>query len=655
MPFPRFPAENLTMRPPLTTPDADDTLSNGSSAPTLSQLMNVRLTRRAALKGVAAAGVYGLFGCTTSAPKGGGSTLTFRESGRFLDETHHVAAGYNVSMLIRWGDPLHANAPAFQPGRQSAEAQERQFGMNNDFLAFMPLPRGGANSLHGLLCVNHEYASGHLMWPGMTRGTYAATVTREQCETEMAAVGHSVVEISRDGGIWRVVRDSPYNRRISARATVMRIAGPAAGHPRMATRADVSGTRVIGTQSNCAGGVTPWGTVLTAEENIQYAFTGDAAKGREAAAWKRYGIHGRGIWGRYVDRFNLNREPNETNRFGWIVEIDPYDPQSMPVKRTALGRCKHECATTAVSHDGRVAVYSGDDERNEYVYKFVTRDAYDADVPAANRDLLDNGILYVARFDAGGSMQWLPLVFGRGPLTRANGFENQGDVMIELRRAADLLGATPMDRPEDIEAHPETGRVYVVCTFDEQRTPSDVNAANPRAPNNHGHIIEIVPPMINGKPDHAATDCAWEFFIMGGDPRKPEHGARYHGDGAVSASGWIAAPDNVAFDPRGRLWIATDGQGDQAGFADSVYAADTGGPQRGVTRNFFSAPRGAEICGPAFTPDGRTLFLAIQHPADEKDSTFDHPSTRWPDFKPDMPPRPSVVAITRIDGGEIGG
>ena len=411
------------------TVDADEGVSNKSAERSISQVMEARMTRRAALQGMAAAGVYGLFGCATPAPEGSGptlTTLTFIESGRFFDDTHHVAPGYHVGTLVRWGDPLHADAPEFRPGRQSAGEQERQFGTNNDFIAYLPLPRGSLNSTRGLLCVNHEYAIAHLMWPGLTSSTAAKMMTREQCDVELASVGHGIVEIARDGAAWRVVRDSPYNRRISARSTPMRISGPAAGHPRMATRADVSGTRVIGTHSNCAGGVTPWGTVLTAEENIDYAFSGNAAAGREAGAWKRYGIDGRGVWGRFFDRFNLNREPNETNRFGWIVEIDPYHPQSMPVKRTALGRCKHECATTAVSHDGRVAVYSGDDERMEYVYKFVTRDAHDAQKPEANRDLLDQGTLHVARFNADGKMRWLPIVFGQGPLTRANGFENQG-------------------------------------------------------------------------------------------------------------------------------------------------------------------------------------------------------------------------------------
>jgi secreted PhoX family phosphatase len=224
--------------------------------------------------------------------------------------------------------------------------------------------------------------------------------------------------------------------------------------------------------------------------------------------------------------------------------------------------------------------------------------------------------------------------------------------VIEARRAGDLVGATPMDRPEDVEAHPLTGRVYVVLTFNEARKPDQVNPANPRANNRFGHIVEIVPPLVNGRPDHAATECEWGFFLLGGDPKDPAHGARY--GGPVTANGWVAAPDNVAFDPKGRIWISTDGQDDSAGFNDSLYAAQVSGPGRGATRAFFNGPRGSEICGPEFTPDGTTLFLSVQHPGDEKGSTFEKPSTRWPDFRADMPPRSAVLAITRSDGGEIG-
>jgi uncharacterized protein len=610
------------------------------------------LIRRRMLKGMAAGSAFGLFGCE-SAPRAaeaggdGSAPLTFTELGRTSDDKAHVAPGHDIQVLVRHGDPIRRGAPAFRPGQQTGAEQEQQFGSDNDFIAFMPLPRGSNSSTRGLLGVNHENHRSAQIWPGMSGKDAAAKYTREHAEVSMAAQGFSILEIEKSGNTWRLVDDSKYNRRISAN-TPMRAGGPASGHPRLRTRDDPAGTRPVGTFNNCAGGVTPWGTILTAEENIQFYFSGDHTKGPEAAARRRYNIGTvvRYPWGRYVDRFNLDREPNEPNRFGWLVEIDPYDPHSAPVKRTALGRMAHECGTCAVSHDGRVAVYQGDDSRMEYCYKFVTKD-----VVGSSKDLLDEGVLYAARFEANGRMRWLPLVHGQGPLTAQNGFRDQGDVVIEARRAAGLLGATPMDRTEDVEPNPRTGRVYVVCTYNERRKPEETNVANPRGPNPYGHIIEIVPPLVKGKPDHTATECEWGFFLLGGNPANPAHGARYANP--VTANGWVAAPDNVAFDPKGRIWISTDGQDDVAGFNDSVYGAPTSGPQRGATRCFFNGPAGSELCGPCFTPDGRTLFIGVQHPGDG--SSFEKPSTRWPDFQDGVPPRSAVVAITRKDGGEIGG
>jgi secreted PhoX family phosphatase len=623
--------------------EQDGMAVNPSTQPSIAEV----ISRRTMLKGMAASGAFGLFGCATgSAPASGDGSapLTFGEVGRSTGEGHQVPPGYNAQVLLRQGDPIRRGAPPYRPGQQTAGEQEVQVGTDHDFIAYMPLPRGSRTSTRGILGINHENHRAVLCFPGVTS---KSQLSREQCQVQMAAVGFTVVEIAKEGNSWRVVEESSYNRRINT-GTPMRISGPAAGNPRMQTNADPSGTRSFGTFNNCAGGVTPWHTILTAEENFQNYFSGDAGTGAEAASRKRYGVTGKGRyadWGRYFDRFNLDKEPHEPNRFGWIVEIDPYDPQSTPVKRTALGRGAHECATCAVSHDGRVAAYSGDDARMEYVYKFVTEGKV-----GTSRDLLDHGILYAARFEANGKMRWLPLAHGQGPLNVANGFNSQADVVIDRRRAADLVGATPMDRPEDVEAHPQTGRVYVVLTFNEQRKPDQVNPANPRAANKYGHIIEIVPPLVGGKPDHAATECDWGFFLLGGDPSKPDHAARY--GAPVSANGWVSAPDNLAFDPKGRIWISTDGQDDAAGFNDSLYAAATSGPNRGATRCFFTGPRGSEICGPEFTPDGRTLFVAVQHPGDG--SSFDKPSTRWPDFKSDMPPRSAVVAITKSDGGEIG-
>jgi uncharacterized protein len=599
---------------------------------------------------MAAGGAFGLFGCGTFGSAGDGAErLTFTEIPRSEDDKHHLAPGYTAQVLLRQGDPIRPGAPEYDPAGQTGADQERQFGTDCDFISYMPLPLGSKSSTRGLLGVNHENHRASICFPGVTARTQ---LTQQQVEVQIAAQGFSIVEIAKQGNQWRVVKDSRYNRRISGNAP-MRISGPAAGSRRLRTSADPTGTRSFGTLNNCAGGTTPWGTMLTAEENIQNYFTGNAMTGPEAGTRRRYNITGKGRyadWARYQERWNLDKEPNEPNRFGWIVEIDPYDPDHTSVKRTALGRAAHECATHAVSHNGQVAIYSGDDARMEYVYKFVTEGRFDPDNREANRDLLDHGTLYVARFEANGKMKWLPLKHGEGQLIAKNGFVSQADVVIEARRAADLVGATPMDRPEDVQAHPHTGRVYVVLTFNEQRRPDQVNPANPRANNKYGHIVEIVPPMVDGKPDHTATECDWGFFLLGGNPADPSHGARYANP--VSANGWVAAPDNVAFDPKGRIWISTDGQDDMAGFNDSLYGACVSGSQRGVTRAFFNGPRGCEVCGPEFTPDGKTLFLAIQHPGDG--SSYDKPSTRWPDFRPDLPPRGSVVAITKNDGGEIG-
>ena len=610
---------------------------NPSTEPTIGEV----ISRRTLLKGMAAGSAFGLLGCGTLSVASS-SDPTFAEVPRSSGEGIQVPPGYNAQVLLRQGDPVKPGVPEYDPRTQTAADQAQQFGMDPDYVAFMPLPRGSKSSDRGLLGVNHENHRAALCFPGNPK-----QLTREQCQIQMEALGFSIVEIARGGSQWLVLRDSSYNRRISTN-TEMRISGSAAASPRMRTNADPTGLRSYGTFNNCAGGTTPWGTILTAEENFQNYFVGDAGKGPEAASRKRYGVSGKGRyadWGRYFERFNLDKEPNEPNRFGWIVEIDPYNPSSTPVKRTALGRAAHECATTAVSHDGRVAVYSGDDARMEFVYKFVTRDK-----AGTSPDLLDHGTLYVAKFEANGKMRWLPLVHGQGPLTEANGFASQADVVIDARRAGTLVGATPMDRPEDVEPHPQTGNIYVVMTFNEQRRADQVNPANPRANNKWGHIVEIVPPRIGGKPDHTATECDWGFFILAGNPAEPSHGARY--GAPVTANGWIAAPDNLAFDPKGRIWISTDGQDDAAGFNDSLYCATTSGPARGATRCFFTSPLGSEVCGPEFTPDGKTLFIAVQHPGDG--STFDKPSTRWPDFRNDLPPRGAVIAVTKADGGEIG-
>ncbi len=650
---------------------SDDTPANPLRTPTFGDIVNRRLGRRHTVKGMlavtalSAAGTAGLWPAAGREAPAQGSVFAFDEIEAGIDETHHVAPGYDADVLIRWGDPVVPGAPAFDPLNQTAAAQARQFGYNCDFIGYLPLPRGSGNSDRGLLFVNHEYTNEELMFPGLggQDETGYSRMTRELVDIEMAAHGASVVEVEKTGGKWRVRHDSPYNRRITALSTNMRISGPAAGHDRMKTAADPSGTRVVGTINNCAGGQTPWGTFLTAEENFHGYFQNeDAVAGHaEERNFKRYGVPGqRYDWGRHHDRFDIGKEPNEPNRFGWIVEVDPYDPASEPIKRTALGRFKHEGAETVVNKDGRVVCYMGDDQRFDYVYKFVSEGRYDFSDPAANGDLLDSGTLFVARFDADGSLAWLPLVHGSGPLDAEHGFQGQADVLIETRRAADLLGATPMDRPEDVEPNPATGRVYVMLTNNSKRKGDDTDAANPRGPNPHGHIVEMTSP--DG--DHGALEYRWEILVRCGSPNDPGTGSEW--GAATTENGWFEDPDNAAVDGKGRLWVSTDGNkpGAHSNRSDGLWAMETDGALRGTGRHFFRAPVGAELCGPRFTPDDRTLFVAVQHPADAgakkwvpfgRASTFEDPATRWPDFRPGMPPRPSVVAITKKDGGPIGG
>ena len=620
-----------------------------------SGVLAARLSRRDALSGLGrvAAGGLGLAllagsdGSRARAADAG--ELDFTDVFHGLDDHHHVPPGFEASLLIAWGDAVARDAPRWRYRDQSAAAQARQFGYNNDFLAFFPLPRESRASDHGLLVANHESVNPVMMFPAYER----ARPTPEQVRIEMAAHGLSIVEIRRDGSAWQVVRPSGYARRLTANHSVFELTGPAAGSPRFTTSGDPGGRRVIGTLNNCAGGVTPWGTVLSAEENFHGYFTGNPARTSEAANHARYRIAEKPYfrWLLYDARFDVEDEPHEPNRFGWVLEVDPYDAQAQPKKRTALGRFAHEAASTVLNRDGRAVVYSGDDRIFEYVYRFVSEQRVDPDQPQRNFDILDSGTLSVAHFHATGNVSWLALVWGEGPLTAANGFASQADVLIEARRAADLLGATPMDRPEDIEVDPVSGRVYLALTGNRMRGADETDPANPRGPNPAGHILELIPPEgPDGASDHAADVFSWEMLLLAGQPGI-DAGAEHSAD--TGEAGWLVNPDNLAFDSRGRLWIATDGAPKTAGVADGLFACQTAGPERARARHFFRAPAGAEVCGPCFTPDEATLFLAIQHPGARTPPRA--VLNGWPDFDPEVPPRPAVLAITRENGGPIGG
>jgi secreted PhoX family phosphatase len=437
------------------------------------------------------------------------------------------------------------------------------------------------------------------------------------------------------------------NRRITGE-TAIEIAGSVAGHNWLKVSYDLSGTLVRGTLNNCAGGVTPWGTYLTCEENFHQYFANLAALADDdprKAVHARYGLPtGNSVrrWERYHPRFDLAQEPNEPFRFGWVVEIDPYDPQSIPRKHTAPGRFKHEAASCVLAPDGRVAMYSGDDEWFEYMYKFVTTGQFNPRRRDANFGLLEEGTLYVARLNDDGTGEWLPLVFGRDPLTEANGFASQADVLINTRWAADLLGATKMDRPEDIEANPVNGKVYCVMTHNTRRTAEQVNAANPRGPNRHGHIIELT----EDNNDSTAESFIWEIVLLCGDPVDPEDSVYFAGfDPSVVSP--ISSPDNIAFDLQGNLWIATDGQTSAFKHNDGVYAVAVEGLERGYLRQFLSGVPGGEVAGLTFSPDNHALFCSIQHPAEG--STLADASSTWPDGT--IPPRPSIIVVEKTGDG----
>lgn len=653
----------------------DDTPLSPANDRTIGAVIARRYSRRDMLKGslgvTAATALFGAAALTSAAgpAKAASAAFVFRELQTGVDETHHVAEGYEADILLRWGDPLADGLAPFDPRKLTAADQAKRFGYNNDYIAFFPLDQGGTR---GVLCVNHEYASPEVMFPGLggrpDRNDFAK-MTQANVDVEMAAHGVSVVEIALSDGKWLPRTGSPLNRRITV-STEMSVDGPAAGHDRLKTTADPTGQRVQGTLNNCAGGQTPWGTYITAEENFHGYFWTDrkGENGRrltkglgdaQQKSYERYGVPSNWYsWGKYYDRFNVDKEGNEPNRFGWIVEIDPLDPQSTPVKHTALGRFRHEGAETVVNVTGHVVVYTGDDAQFDYVYRFVSKGRIKEGDKAHNMRLLSEGTLSVARYNEDGTVTWLPLIFGEGPLTPANGFGSQADVLIDARLAADLLKATPMDRPEDVQPNPSSGKVIVILTNNVQRRPEQTNKANPRPENNFGHIIEMTPP--GG--DHTADTYRWDMLVKCGDPRIAEVGALWHPD--TSENGWFAAPDNAAIDAEGRLWIATD-QGNnwtRTQHTDGLYALETAGDARGLSRLFFRVPVGAELCGPCFTQDGSTVFIAVQHPATDgvkawasfgRESTFEDPATRWPDFDPGMPPRPAVVAIRKKGGGKI--
>lgn len=589
----------------------------------------------------------GLSGCAQSPVLGAAPRqLGFSSVPMRAQDSVTVPAGYRAQVLYRWGDAtgLATGQPSFRADASNTAAEQaQQAGMHHDGMAYFPLD--GAQ--RGLLALNHEYVD-----DGLLHSDGVQTWTAEKVHKSMAAHGVSVIEVQAGAQGWEVVRPSRFARRITA-STPMTLSGPAAGHPLLQTAADPSGRHVLGTFNNCAHGQTPWGTYLTCEENFVNYFEGPAQPDAHQQRWglKQGGSFYR--WHEFEPRFDARQHPNEFNRFGWVVEIDPLDPTHTPIKRTALGRAAHEGATVAQTADGRVVVYMGEDARFEYLYKFVSRDAVRPGGAAANRDLLDHGTLYVARFNPDGSGDWLPLVHGQGPLTAANGFDSPGTVLIKTRQASDLLGATKMDRPEWTAVDPLTQTVYCTLTNNSLRGQAGqpgVDAANPRANNTMGQIIRW-----REQGDLAAQRFRWNHLMLAGDRQLPRAEAQGNLQGDVFGS-----PDGLWVDPRGVLWIQTDvststlGQGDYANLPNNQMLACN--PETGEVRRFLVGPNGCEITGICTTPDLRALFINIQHPGEPANERSDPAQplkvSRWPDGQ--GRPRSATVVITKTDGGVIG-
>ena len=625
--------------------------SNRSSNPSIHEVSDP--ARRQLLRAAAASALLAPLAALTgfATPAGGttsGPLLGFKNVPIGNADTVVVPEGYSVQVIARWGDAvgLSGEMPAFKTdASNSAAEQEAQLGMHHDGIHYFA--QNGSQS--GLLVMNHEYTDDGLLHPDGMKTWTAAKVRKAQ-----AAHGVSVIEVAQKAGRWELLQPSPWARRITAN-TPMAVSGPAAGHPLMKTAADGAGRRVLGTINNCASGITPWGTYLTCEENFINYFKGPDQPSPHEARWGlRKGAPAGYRWHEHDQRFDATLHPNEPHRFGWVVEIDPGNPSSTPVKRSALGRAAHEGATVAVTKSGRAVVYMGEDARFEYIYKFVSRDTIKPGGAAANAELLDHGTLHVARFDADGRGQWLPLQQGLGPLTAANGFADAGELVIKTRQDSDLLGATKMDRPEWIAVDAQ-GWVYCTLTNNSNRGAKDqpgVDAANPRANNTMGNVIRW-----KDDGDHDGSTFQWNHFVLAGDSfnERPEAKGKVQGDA-------FACPDGLWVDGRGVQWIQCDmstsamGKGDLAGLGNNgMLACD---PATGEVRRFLVGPIGCEITGATGTPDGRTMFVNIQHPGETASERSDPDApqrvSNWPDKALGARPRSATVVIRKSDGGLIG-
>jgi secreted PhoX family phosphatase len=565
--------------------------------------------------------------------------------------------------VIRWGDPIFNGAPDLDMNNQTAAAQEQQFGYNNDYSAIIEVP--DTKSRRAVLFANHEYTNEGIMFP-------ATMPAADMRAAGQAAHGLTVVELERENTSrpWTYVKGAPLNRRF-LNNTVYNLTGPVAGSALVKTVADPSGRSIKGTLGNCSGGTTPWGTILSGEENFNGYFVSPGT----SASDKRYGLTSSSTarkWELDDPRFDTRNAgyENESNRFGWIVEVDPFDPTSTPKKHSALGRFKHEGANVIVADSGHVVAYMGDDEKFDYLYKFVSAEKYRPGTTAADRvhnmTLLDGGNLYVARFTGNSPVAEIT---GTGAVPADGSFDGTGEglplvvdgasavpgmtveeVLVYTRLAADKVGPTKMDRCEDVEPSLLTGKVYVACTNNSDRGKAGKEGAteiNPRNANRDGHIVEITETG-----DQTSTNFTWNLLMVCGDPSTGD--VTYFSGFPVDKVSPISCPDNLAFDSVGNLWISTDGAPSGIGKADGLFKVTLEGAERGKVEQFLAVPREAETCGPIVHDNERNVFVSVQHPGEE--GSFADQHSFFPDYvaKDTTPargqvraPRPSVVQVFR--------
>ncbi|MBO6919649.1 MAG: PhoX family phosphatase [Rhizobiaceae bacterium] len=620
----------------ITFDDFDEMINPSPEVTDFDSVVEESISRRGFLGGVLAFGSFAVMNSGfVGEAKAADNRFAFDQIAISTEAAIKVAPGYKSEVVVRWGDPLFSDVPEFDHAtRGTAESQARAFGDNIDGMEVF------AHDGKLIYVANNEYTNRSIIWGNNPDGKAA---NDDDIAKGKMAHGLTVVEIAKGENGWDIVKDSPYNRRITP-DTEMALTGPAAGHDLVKTDADPTGTVSLGTWNNCGNGMTPWGTYLACEENFNGYFSASDEDHKVSAELKRYGVSSKDWgygWAKIDDRFNVQKNPNEPNRAGYVVELDPRDPTSTPKKRTALGRFKHENAEAVVNNDGRVVIYMGDDERGEFLYRYVSDGVF---APGADTDdLMENGTLYAAKFDPAGSGKWLELS------PEATGM-SKAEICIHTRIAASKVGATTMDRPEWVTSNPNASEVYCALTNNKNRgikpnaggdlTP--VEGPNPREGNPYGQIVRWKP----AGSDHTADTFAWDLYCLAGNP--DVHDDALAGSPNINADNMFNSPDGLKFDSNGLLWIQTDGnyknEENFAGHGNNQMLA--GDPVTGEIRRFLVGPKECEVTGLTWSPDRRTMFVGIQHPGERGDS-------HWPEGG-DAVPRSALIAITREDGGLVG-